>query len=301
MAQKVVSKTRKPRRKLVEGNGLLYHFLQKTLLEEDVEQFHSLTARLVVALGVWLPPEAYQRYPVLVPYAVRDPKCRGDRRRGDPDQWGSPDVKGRFRDDNSLVKGVPHSLEVLNPRNRLLHGKWLGTSFVASHVWRKLTDGTDAPRDRTTYSFVPNLLWLPSQLSKLSDREGGFVQTFLQALSVKIYRAVPIERPLRHLVEPIWKLLPERIEASKVTLPNAADLNYFRFDEKWLTRRVRTLDGVVQALADVCAGTAPLKKVVAARYGGGLGSVESSAAAKLLDELSAYRDAVTSAGVTDAT
>jgi len=299
MAEKVVAKTR-PRRKLVEGKGLLYHFLQKTLLEEDAEQFHALTGRLVVALGVWLPPEAYQRYPILVPYAVRDPKCRGDKRRGDPDQWGAPDLKGRFRDDNSLVKGVPRSLEVLNPRNRLLHGKWLGTSFVASHVWRKLTDGTDAPRDRTTYSFVPNLVWLPSQLSKLSDREGGFVQTFLQALSVKIYRAVPIERPLRHLVEPIWELLPERAEASKIDLPDVADLNYFKFDEKWLMRRIRTLSSVVQALTDICSGTAPVKKVVAARYGEGLERVESSAATTLRDELSAYRDAVASAGVSPA-
>ena len=155
-----------------------------------------------------------------------------------------------------------------------------------------MADGTDAPRDRTTYSFVPNLVWLPSQLSKLSNREGGFVQTFLQALSVKIYRTVPIERQLRHLVEPIWELLPERDEASIVTLPNVADLNYFKFDEKWLTRRVRTLDGVVQALTDVCAGTAPLKKVVATRYGEGLGGVKSTAAAKLRDELSAYRNAV---------
>src|ERR1700675_4401590 len=107
MAEKVGSKSRRRRRKLGEGNVLMYHFFQKTLLEADAEQFHALTARLVVALGVWLPPEAYQRYPVLVPYAVRDPKCRGDKRRGDPDQWGAPDVRGRFRDDNSLVKGVP--------------------------------------------------------------------------------------------------------------------------------------------------------------------------------------------------
>src|SRR5947199_1898637 len=92
------------RAKAIEGNDLLYHFFQKTLLEEDAEQFHALTMRLVVSLGVWMPPEAYRRYPLLVPYAVRDPKCRGDKRRGLPDEWGAPDSTGLFRDDNSLIK-----------------------------------------------------------------------------------------------------------------------------------------------------------------------------------------------------
>ena len=31
----------------MEGNHVLYHFLQKTLLESDVDQFRQLTAHLV--------------------------------------------------------------------------------------------------------------------------------------------------------------------------------------------------------------------------------------------------------------
>jgi hypothetical protein len=163
---------RSPTRRIksIDGNDLLYHFLQKILLEEDAEQFKALATRLVVALGVWLSPEVYQRYPIVLPYAVRDPKCRGDKRRGLPDEWGSPGADGRFRDDNSLVKGLPRSLMISNTNNRLLHGRRLGTSFVASHVWRKLIDGSNAPRNWLTYTFVPNLVWLPSQLSKLLYR-----------------------------------------------------------------------------------------------------------------------------------
>jgi hypothetical protein len=63
----------------------------------------------------------------------------------------------------------------------------MGTSFVASHVWRELVPSGQASRERATYSFVPNLVWLPAQVSKLSDREGSFVQTYLQALSWKIW------------------------------------------------------------------------------------------------------------------
>jgi hypothetical protein len=88
-------------------------------LEENPEQFKDVVRGLILGLGVWLPPAAYERFPLLVPYAVRDAACRGDRRRGIPDQWGAPDSSGRFRDDNSLIKGIPRSLMVTNPSRRL--------------------------------------------------------------------------------------------------------------------------------------------------------------------------------------
>jgi hypothetical protein len=282
----------RPRPKVAEGNDLLYHYLQKTLLEEDVEQFRLLTSRLIVALGVWLPPLAYERYPLLVPYAVRDPKCRGDRSRQLPDEWGTPDAAGQFRDDNSLVKGIPRSLEVQNPNNRLLHRKRLGTSFVASHVWRKLVDGRDAPRDRRTYSFGPNLVWLPSQLSKLSDREDSFVQTFLQAVSIKIYRSLHSDGALADIVEPIWAQLPVRELPAEIALPPIEQLNFFRFDEAWLSRRIRTLGIVVRALDLATLGAEIDTKVVARRYGNGLMKLAPSQVAALRFDLASYLRAV---------
>jgi hypothetical protein len=117
----------------------------------------------------------------------------------DPDEWGAPDSRGRFRDDNSLIKGLPRSLPVTNPGNALVNGSRIGTGFVAAHVWRKLSDGIDAPRNEMTYSFVPNLVWLPSQLAKLSDKKGGFAQTFLQAVSTSLYRTLPLTSQLAHV------------------------------------------------------------------------------------------------------
>src|SRR5438874_1410604 len=134
---------RKQRRRVrVEGNDLIYHFLQKTLLESHFEQFRELSARLIGELGIWLPLGAYKRFPLLVPYAVRDPSSRGNRSKGIPDQWGAPNADGYFRDDNSLIKGLPRSLAIRNPSNALVHGRYVGTSFVASHVWRELASGT---------------------------------------------------------------------------------------------------------------------------------------------------------------
>jgi hypothetical protein len=274
----MVSRTqgRRPsgRAKPIEGNDLLYHFFQKILFEEDVEQFHELAKRLVVSLGVWLPREAYRRYPLLVPYAIRDPKCRGDKRRGLPDEWGTPDSTGLFRDDNSLIKGIPRSLPVVG--NSLMNGRKLGTSFVAAHVWRKLGDGGDAPRNALTYSFLPNLVWLPSQLAKLSDREGSFVQTLLQAISLKIYRSVKLSPPLSEFAEAAWAPLPER-EGAALSLPDMAELNFFAFDENWLDRRIKTLRIVTEALAGVASGKVPSRKIVSSRYGSGLATLDASA------------------------
>lgn len=172
--------TGKPHRRRgrdLQGNNLLYHYFQKRLLEENPEQFKEVVRGLILGLGVWLPTSAYERFPLLVPYAARDAACRGDKRRGIPDQWGAPDATGRFRDDNSLIKGIPRSLIVTNPSNSIVNGSRIGTGFVAAHVWRKLRDGSDAPKNESTYSFLPNLVWLPAQLAKLTDREGAFAQT----------------------------------------------------------------------------------------------------------------------------
>jgi hypothetical protein len=283
---------RRARRLTVEGNHVLYHFLQKTLLESDAEQFRQLTSRLVAALGIWLSPDVYRRYPLLVPYAVRDPTCRGDRAKGIADQWGAPDSAGLFRDDNSLIKNLPRSLSVENPSNRLFDKRYMGTSFVASHVWRELVPRGHASRERLTYSFVPNLVWLPSQVSKLSDREGSFVQTFLQGLSWSIYRHVALTPKLEVLVEPIWERLSLRPEAHDVELPDPSTLNYFRSDPKWVARRVSTLQLVIRSLEAVREGGRPAQKTVSTRHTDGLSAISVESASQLLSELNTYSEAV---------
>jgi hypothetical protein len=69
------------------------------------------------------------------------------------------------------------------PQVRVLAGEAQDQLTQGALVWRELVPSGHASRVRETYSFVPNLVWLASQVSKLSDREGSFVQTYLQALS----------------------------------------------------------------------------------------------------------------------
>ncbi len=280
------------RRLTVDGNHILYHFLQKTLLESDAEQFRQLASQLIAALGIWLSPDIYRRYPLLVPYAVRDPTCRGDRLKGIPDEWGAPDNAGLIRDDNSLIKNLPRSLLIANSSNRLLDKRYIGRNFVAAHVWRRLNSGAQAARERVTYSFVPNLVWLPSQVSKLSDREESFVQTYLQALSWRIYRDFELCPKLKDLVEPVWKQLSLRSEAHGLELPDPSTLNYFCFEPEWIGRRLKSLRNVIRALEDVSDGGQPRQKTVSTRYMKRLPTVSKESVTQLLSELRIYSKAV---------
>lgn len=119
----------------IRSEGLLYHFLQRELWEEDVWLFQSLASRLILRLGIWISPDAYSRMPWLVPYARRDPLSRGSKSLGVADQWGSPDEEGYFRDDNSLLKGIPRSMPVQSSL-AAYSGRQLDRGFVAAHVWR---------------------------------------------------------------------------------------------------------------------------------------------------------------------
>jgi hypothetical protein len=57
----------------VDGNHILYHFLEKDLRERDIWLFQMLAARLFTALGIWFNPKTYAVCPVLLPFVVRDP------------------------------------------------------------------------------------------------------------------------------------------------------------------------------------------------------------------------------------
>ena len=163
----------------VDGNNILYHYLQKDLYESDVWLFQMLSAKLVASLGIWFHPETYQQLPIILPFVVRDPSCR-KRKENETEAWGSPNDMGYLRDDNSLVKSLPKSLQIISPKQFLYQEKKIGNGFVASHVWRKINnsvvDADLASRDPLLNTFIPNLVWLPAQVSKLSDREGDFTQ-----------------------------------------------------------------------------------------------------------------------------
>ncbi|MEK7361396.1 MAG: hypothetical protein AAB133_04880, partial [Pseudomonadota bacterium] len=195
---------------LIDGENIVYHYLQKDLFESDIWLFQMLCARLVAGLGIWLDPEIYKRMPTLLPFVIRDPSCR-KRTEGDTEEWGAPSEHAYLRDDNTLVKAIPKSMNVTSSSQPLYDGKRIGNGFVAAHVWRKIK-GSEigaylASRDPWTNSFVPNLVWLPSDVAKLSDRDGTFTQLYLQALAAKIYKDLPVSQEMRPYVDKVWAML----------------------------------------------------------------------------------------------
>jgi hypothetical protein len=271
----------------VETNNLLYHFLQHELASDDVWLFQALVARLVVRLGVWLPLDVYARAPLLVPYARRDPACRGDARRGIPDAWGAPDERGYFRDDNSLVKGIPRSMTIASTLRRYARRR-LGTGFVACHIWRELPTGELASRNPLTYSFAPNLVWLPAQVAGLTDREGSFAQQYLQAVSQHIYRNAPIDSAQKELVEAAWALLVRPLGIPDAALPTPAELNFFIAEQPFFTRRAR----VTQSVALAMRSGKPAGKIVSQRYTDGIPLVPRRPRMELAAQLERYAAAV---------
>ena len=273
----------------VDGNELLYHFFQKAWLEAEPEAARSFIKKAIDTLGVWMHPSYYSSLPIVVPYAVRDLTCRSSGPEG-TDEWGSPNADGYFRDDNSLIKGIVSSLEIESPT------KWLnglkGNGFTASHVWREPSDYAASKKLATSRpnlnSFVPNLVWLPKQIAKLTDREGSFAQHYLQMLSRHIYEHCSVSPNLADLVGRCWRELPAPSDLRDVKLPDRKDIPFFEYKASMVVRRKNKKIAVVRdaCLKVVRTGRLPSNKLISTRYKNGLLKVRPAklkALAKWLD------------------
>lgn len=186
-------------------------------------------------------------------------------------------------DDNSLVKNLIKSVPVASQYAHL-DGHRAGTGFVASHVWQITADGYRSARNPLTYSFVPNVLWLPTDVSRLSDR-AGFAPAFLQALAHRIYREEPVHPSMKKTVDDAWSLLPNNESVPPQGLPVVEDLNYFVPSPAWLLRRIETIETIGTALLQTARGNPPTTRVFTKRYGPGLASLKRARARALSDHL----------------
>lgn len=273
-------------RKVVHGDDLLYRFFQSALIDENAA-FAAVPQLLLATMGIWLPLDVYAQWPVVLPWVVRDPSCRGRKSAGLPDQWSSPNKIGLLRDDNSMIKSFPRALPVASPGRAHLHGARMGTEFVAAHVWRTpIETEVLASRLPQLNSFVPNLVWLPGQIAKLTDREGSVVQETLQAMSWAIYRTAHVDSHLRDIVEEAWNLLPR--PSREISDIDSADLNWFVSTPLFFTTRRKRLDTVLAALRQLEGGLPLQSKVLTTRYTDGLPGVPPAARTSLLARLEAF-------------
>ena len=205
-----------------------------------------------------------------------------------------------MRDDNSLIKSLPNSLMVASSRNSTYRGRVIGTGFVASHVWRTLnpevSSASGAAYDPFTYSFVPNLVWLPGSIAGLTDRIDSFAQRYIQALSWKIYRSYPLTSEVDEVVRESWARLPLPAGIPDDALPDLSEVNFFETTPKFVLARRKPVAAVSGALSAVSAGSAVDAHVVSSRYAPTLATIDRQATRALSARLERYLDAT--AGVT---
>jgi len=174
----------------------------------------EIALELALRFAIWVPTATYAVTPWLAPYAIRkirlrvEPHAPGEVR----DLWGTPTNEGYFTDDNSLIKPTvlrrPLAQAALGPYGTSPVSKGL----VCCHVWAGTTT------DPLLFSFIPNLVWLPADLARLSDAHSTApphpLHDVLKEVSQQRYRSVVSSADPRR-VESAWNLLPSPRRADR--------------------------------------------------------------------------------------
>lgn len=251
------------KKRKVSGENILYHYIQKNILTtEEITPFQKeLIEHLIVNLSIWIPLNVYKKMPVLLPFVVRDLSCRKKNPETGSDDWGASDKFGYLKDDNSLIKSIFASCPINSPHIGEYHDSYLGNGFVASHIWRKVRESEKlASTIPQLNSFVPNLVWLPKQVSKLTDREKSYAQQLLQSLSYRIYGNVNDDS----YSAIIWKHLEDSKIGHQIDMRN---INFFSVSSEWLDKKSKgLLTEMVTILSEVNGSVGSSKKVKCSKY-----------------------------------
>lgn len=253
-------------------------------------EFWGLVSHLIQRLSIWWPTSAYAVLPVMTPWCIRD---RAARWQHGPESWGAPRADGYLRDDNSIIKKLPLPLFVEASQPNPYQGQKPWRGFTACHIWRDLEDGTVGGVDQWVYSFMPNLVWLPTPLSPLTDHHPR-VQALLQRTSQQMFHGrEPIHAPVRRYSDYVWaKLLPRSAHPSGGPALDLSGLAFFDVDAAFVKRRLAYVDTFVDGVDRVLAGQPLRRKIICSRYTAQMPLLEPDALAKFRTELDDYAAAV---------
>ena len=271
----------------INGDNVLYHYIQKHLLNEP-DLAAALIEKLIFNLSIWLPSTLYEELPIILPFVVRDPTCR-KRNKDQEEEWGSANELGFFRDDNSLIKGIPRSFQIQSGKIKQYKNKKLGTGFTSCHIWRVIDfNGSEiiSNRHHSFNSFIPNIVWLPRQIAKLTDHDGSIAQKVLQATSYKYYRDVTMPEEIKSL----WKYLPYPREYRKLET-SIDEMNFFKIREEWIKRRKTQLKKEINKILSIGEHYDPsMGKVKCRRYLQTLSTIPIENRRYLINHLKNYKE-----------
>ena len=250
-------------KKTVNGENILYHYIQKNILDTgELSEFQKqLIEHFIIDLSIWIPENLFRVNPVLLPFVVRDSSCRTKNPATKKHEWGMANEKGFLRDDNSLIKGIFKTCPIISPEIKQYDNHHLGNGFVACHIWREINNTSSlASTLPITNSFIPNLVWLPKQISKLTDREKSYAQCLLQSISYQLYHSVNEDE----YTQEIWSYLPNPQIESRVDF---SKLNFFNVTDTWIEKRIKKLDHELQDILNtINDNPITLKKVKCSTY-----------------------------------
>ncbi|MGC9781269.1 MAG: hypothetical protein HZR80_18655 [Candidatus Heimdallarchaeota archaeon] len=193
---------------------------QNFLLDNEKKSFiKEYYTEIIQHLSIWLEPEFYINLPIILPYSVRERTSSYDRLKKDKkDNWGSANKNGYVIDDNTDIKDFIRRSEVRNSKYYYKNKPYTG--FIACHIWANTTENPKL------FSFIPNLVWLPTPIAGLSDKTNSLFSNLLKEISIKMYfRCKMKSEGLRKISYKIWKLLDvdfltklnlEKIEITKL-------------------------------------------------------------------------------------
>ena len=92
-------KTKKAMAKTVDGENILYHILQKQIIQafdafNPPDHVKYMIEQLMLWGSVWFRPETCAQIPILLPYVVRESACRRKNSSTGMDSWGTSNARG---------------------------------------------------------------------------------------------------------------------------------------------------------------------------------------------------------------
>jgi hypothetical protein len=270
-------------------DATIYQRLQEGLTSANAVSFEETVTHLILRLAIWWSPAAYAAFPVLVPWAVRDRSCRYD---AGPEAWGSPRDDGHLRDDNSIIKKLPLTAVVAAPEDHPYRGRKVWRGFTACHVWRDLPAGRVSGEDPWLYSFLPNIVWMPTPLAPLSDRHGSFTQRLLQTMSYQIFRATVVSPSVKPYVDKAWEKLPAPTHQPRVEVSTMERLAVFAPSTSFLRRRLEYNRRLTRSVSAVRSSGHADQKIICSRYTSGLPELAPDVLREFELKLRRYDDAV---------
>lgn len=236
----------------VSGSSATFQSLKRVFQRGEDNQ-RAAARMLLIRSGVWMPVDVYRNWPVLLPWVIRRNGL------GNHEKGRASKATGLRLDDNAPVGKLKTNLPVswggrLASTFQAKPLKQGGGEWWQCHCWSGLA--ADPTRSTSTHpltnSFVPNLVWLPYAIGRLTDDETLIFKDELRSIAWARYRNVRVAPGLAETVERAWERLDEP-QSLTVPADELALVNEFQVGQKFYKDRLKYVGqawSAVNALLD---------------------------------------------------